>query len=135
MSKLTIITDRAMELAEQAGVGLRHAGHRAGYGLRQAGTGLRHASYGAEHWIKTGAALGAARAGTRAATAVVRRNPVVVAAAAAVVGAGILAYCMHRKRREQQARAPISGQARRVRDNGNAGARAASRQSSGSSEG
>src|SRR5690606_18234143 len=91
MSKLTIITDRALELAEQAGAGLRHAGRQAGSGLRQAGSGLRHAGYGAEHWIKTGAALGAARAGTRAATTVVRRNPVAVAAAAAVVGAGVLA--------------------------------------------
>lgn len=127
MSKLTIITDRALELAEQAGAGLRHAGRQAGSGLRQAGSGLRHAGHGAEHWIKTGAALGAARAGTRAATSVVRRNPVAVAAAAAVVGAGVLAYVLYRKRRQDQAHAPIDGEARRLRDNGNAGTRAANR--------
>jgi len=122
MSKLTIITDRALELAEQAGAGLRSAG-------RQAGSGLRHAGHGAEQWIKAGAALGAARASTRAAATVVRRNPVAVAAAAAVVGAGVLAYVMYRKRRQQQANAPIEGEARQVRDNGNTRARASRRRS------
>lgn len=113
MSKLTIITDRALELAEQAGAGLRHAS-------RHAGSSLRHAGHGAEHWIKAGAALGAARTGTRVAASAVRRNPVAVAAAAAVVGAGVLAYVMYRKRRQQQAHAPLDGQAYRVRDDGTA---------------
>src|SRR5690606_252117 len=120
MSKLTIITDRALELAEQAGAGLRSAG-------RQAGSGLRHAGTGAEQWIKAGAALGAARTGTRVAATVVRRTPVAVAAAAAVVGAGVLAYVMYRKRRQQRAEAPIEGEARQVRDNGSVRARAARR--------
>ncbi|WP_374012680.1 hypothetical protein [Pseudoxanthomonas koreensis] len=103
MSKLTIITDRAMELAGQAGAGLRHAG-----------SSVRHAGHNAEHWIRTGAALGTARAGARAAGKVVRRNPVAVAAAAAVVGAGVLAYVLYRKRREQQHAAPLDGQAQRI---------------------
>lgn len=96
MSKLTIITERAMELAGHAGAGLRHAGH------------------GAEQWIKTGAALGAARTGARAAGAAVRRNPVAVAAAAAVVGAGVLAWVLYRKHRKQQRALPLDGQAQRV---------------------
>ncbi|KAF1686857.1 hypothetical protein B1992_05540 [Pseudoxanthomonas broegbernensis] len=114
MSKLTIITDRAMELAGQAGAGLRHAG-----------SSLRHAGHGAEQWIKTGAALGAARAGAKAAGKVARRNPVAVAAAAAVVGAGVLAYMLYRKRREQRQYAPLEGQSRRIdsrRENGTASA-------------
>ena len=115
MSKLTIITDRALELAGQAGAG-----------LRQAGSSLRGAGSGAEQWIRTGAALGAARAGAKAATGVVRRNPVAVAAAAAVVGAGVLAYVVYRKRRKQQAQAPIDSQGYRVvpAGEGNAAARA-----------
>ncbi len=127
MSKLTIITDRALELAEQASAGLRHASRQAGSGLRHAGTNLRHSAHGAERWMKAGAAMGAARTGTRVAAAAVRRNPVAVATAAAVVGAGVLAYVMYRKRRQQQAGAPIEGESRHVRDNGNAGARAANR--------
>jgi hypothetical protein len=56
----------------------------------------------------------------------VRRHPVALAAAAAVVGAGVLAYVLYRKRREQAQQAPIDGEARRVapRGNGNAAARA-----------
>ncbi len=108
MSKLTIITDRAMELAGQAGAGLRHAG-----------SNLRHAGHGAEQWIKTGAALGAARAGAKAAGTVVRRNPVAVATAAAVVGAGVLAYVLYRKRREQERSAPLDGESQRVESGGN----------------
>jgi hypothetical protein len=114
MSKLTIISDRALELAEQAGAG-----------LRQAGSSLRDAGIGAEQWIKTGAALGAAKAGFNVARGTVRRHPVAVAAAAAVVGAGVLAWVMYRKRREQAQAAPIDGEARRVaRSNGNAATRA-----------
>ena len=114
MSKLTIISDRALELAEQAGAG-----------LRQAGSSLRDAGIGAEQWIKTGAALGAAKAGFNVARGTVRRHPVAVAAAAAVVGAGVLAWVLYRKRREQAQTAPIDGEARRVaRGNGNAATRA-----------
>jgi hypothetical protein len=114
MSKLTIISDRALELAEQAGAG-----------LRQAGSSLRDAGIGAEQWIKTGAALGAAKAGFNVARGTVRRHPVAVAAAAAVVGAGVLAWVLYRKRRGQAQTAPIDGEARRVaRSNGNAATRA-----------
>jgi hypothetical protein len=115
MSKLTIISDRALELAGQAGAGLRHAG-----------SSLRGAGVGAEQWLKTGAALGAAKAGFKVARGTVSRHPVAVAAAAAVVGAGVLAYVLYRKRREQAQQAPIDGEARRVapRGNGNAAVRA-----------
>lgn len=115
MSKLTIISDRALELAEQAGAG-----------LRSAGSSLRDAGIGAEQWIKTGAALGAAKAGFNVARGTVRRHPVAVATAAAVVGAGVLAYVLYRKRRQQQLQEPIEGEASRVvpRSNGNASARA-----------
>jgi len=103
MSKLTIITDRALELAEQAGAGLRHAG-----------SNLRGAGAGAGEWIKAGAALGAARTGVRVAGNTVRRHPVAVAAAAAVVGAGVLTYLLYRKRRQQARQAAIDGQARHL---------------------
>jgi hypothetical protein len=49
-----------------------------------------------KEWVKTGAALGAARAGARVATGVVRRNPG-LALAAATIGAGYLAYTAYRK--------------------------------------
>lgn len=114
MSKLTIISDRALELA----------GH-AGAGLRQAGSSLRDAGIGAEQWIKTGAALGAAKAGFNVARGTVRRHPVAVAAAAAVVGAGVLAYVLYRKKRERELQQPIDGQSQRLpRGNGNAATRA-----------
>jgi uncharacterized membrane protein YebE (DUF533 family) len=113
MSKLTIISDRALELAEQAGVGLRHAG-----------ASLRDAGVGAEQWIKTGAALGAAKAGFSMARGTVRRHPVAVATAAAVVGAGVLAYVLYRKKRERDLQQPIDGESRRIpRGNDNATAR------------
>jgi hypothetical protein len=48
-------------------------------------------------WLKTGAALGAARTGARVASGVVRRNPG-LAIAAVAVGAGYLAYTAYRKR-------------------------------------
>ena len=51
-----------------------------------------------------------------------------VAAAAAVVGAGVLAYVLYRKRREQQASEPIEGESRRIgasrQGSGNAATRA-----------
>ena len=114
MSKLTIISDRAMELAEQAGAGLRNAG-----------SSLRDAGIGAEQWIRTGAALGAAKAGFSVARGTVRRHPVAVATAAAVVGAGVLAYVLYRKKRQQAQGAAIEGESQRVpRSNGNAATRA-----------
>ena len=103
MSKLTIISDRALELAEQAGAGLRHAG-----------SSLRDAGIGAEQWIRTGAALGAAKAGFNVARGTVRRHPVAVAAAAAVVGAGVLAWVLYRKKRERELQQPIEGESQRI---------------------
>lgn len=103
MSRFSHLTDRALELAEQAGVGLRHAGHS-----------VSDAGHNAADWLRTGAAIGAARAGAKVAGGMVRRNPVAVAAAAAVVGAGVLAYVVYRKRRQQQEGAPIEGQSRRL---------------------
>ena len=101
--------DKAMELVGQLGDGIRNV-----------------VPAGAGKWLQTGAALGVARTGTRVVGGVVRRNPVAVAAAAAVVGAGVLAYVLYRKRRQRQASEPIDGEARRVarREAGNAAARA-----------
>jgi uncharacterized membrane protein YebE (DUF533 family) len=103
MSRFSHLTDRALELAEQAGVGLRHAGHS-----------VSDAGHSAADWLRTGAAIGAARAGAKAAGGMVRRNPVAVAAAAAVVGAGVLAYVVYRKRRQHSQGEPIEGQSRRL---------------------
>ncbi|KAF1694171.1 hypothetical protein [Pseudoxanthomonas koreensis] len=103
MSKLTIISDRALELAGHAGAGLRHAG-----------ASLRDAGVGAEQWIRTGAALGAAKAGFSVARGTVRRHPVAVATAAAVVGAGVLAYVLYRKKRERDLQQPIDGESLRI---------------------
>ena len=46
MSRMSHLTDHALELAEQASAGLRHASQS-----------LRDAGVDAERWIKTGAAL------------------------------------------------------------------------------
>ena len=114
MSRMSHLTDHALELAEQASAGLRHASQS-----------LRDAGVDAERWIKTGAALGAAKAGVGYARNTVRRHPVAVATAAAVVGAGVLASVLYRKRRQQQAQEPIEGESTRMpRSNGNASARA-----------
>ena len=103
MSRMSHLTDHALELAEQASAGLRHASQS-----------LRDAGVDAERWIKTGAALGAAKAGVGYARNTVRRHPVAVATAAAVVGAGVLAYVLYRKGRKRQQHEPIEGQARRI---------------------
>ena len=71
MSRMSHLTDHALELAEQASAGLRHASQS-----------LRDAGVDAERWIKTGAALGAAKAGVGFARNTVRRHPVAVATAA-----------------------------------------------------
>ena len=104
MSRMSHLTDHALELAEQASAGLRHASQS-----------LRDAGVDAERWIKTGAALGAAKAGVGYARNTVRRHPVAVATAAAVVGAGVLAYVLYRKgrkRRQQEARPQDAPEAR-----------------------
>lgn len=94
MSKLTIITDRALELASQAG------------------SSLKQVVPGADKLLQTGAALGAVKTGGKVAAGFVRRNPVVAIAAAA--GVGLLAYAAYRKRKREQADAPIEGKSRRI---------------------
>ena len=115
MNRMSTLTDRALDLAEQASTGLRHAS-----------ASLRDAGVDAEQWIKTGAALGAAKAGVGYARNTVRRHPVAVATAAAVVGAGVLAYVLYRKgRKRKQHEAFIEGQAQRLSGNDDGGAVAA----------
>lgn len=94
MSKLTTITDRAMDLVSQAGTGLKHVGPSA--------TKL----------LQTGAAMGAIKTGGRVAVKFARRNPVVAVAAA--LGVGVLAYAAHRKRKRDEANAPIEGRSKRI---------------------
>lgn len=53
-------------------------------------------------WLKTGAALGAARTGARVATRFAKRNPG-IAVAATVVGLGLIAYGAYRKRANELA--------------------------------
>ncbi|MBD3826961.1 MULTISPECIES: hypothetical protein [Stenotrophomonas] len=108
MSRLTVITDRALEraldLASSAGDGLKHAG-----------TNLRHFGPQATDWIKTGAALGAVKTGSRVAAKVVRRNPAVTIAAAAV-GVGLLGYALYRKQQKKKLAngGVVDGQAQRI---------------------
>ena len=111
MSRLTVITDRALEraldLAHSAGDGLKHAGGNLG-------GSLRHFGPTAADWLKTGAALGAVKTGGRIATKAVRRNPAVTIAAAAV-GVGLLGYALYRKQqKKKQAGHVVNGQAQRV---------------------
>lgn len=107
MSRLTVITDRALEraldLASSAGDGLKHAG-----------TNLRHFGPQATDWIKTGAALGAVKTGSRVAAKVVRRNPAVTIAAA--VGVGLLGYALYRKQQKKKLAngGVVDGQAQRI---------------------
>lgn len=104
MSRLTVITDRALEraldIASSAGDGLKHAG-----------SNLRHFGPQASDWIKTGAALGAVKTGSKVAAKVVRRNPA-MAIAAAAVGVGLLGYAVYRKR--QRDRGVVNGQSQRI---------------------
>ncbi|MDH5832361.1 hypothetical protein [Luteimonas kalidii] len=80
----------------------------------QVGDSLRTSLPGsAGKWLQTGAALGAAKAGTRVVGTLVRRNPAVLVAAAAA--AGVAWYAVHRHRRKQEANdAVIEGQSRRI---------------------
>ena len=103
MSKLTVITDRALERALELA-------HTAGDGLKSAGGSLRRAA-----WIKTGAAIGAVKTGGKAATRFARRNPA-VAVAAAAVGVGLLGYALYRKQQKKKAAQGhvVNGQAQRI---------------------
>ncbi|MEO6518520.1 MAG: hypothetical protein ABIO17_05955 [Pseudoxanthomonas sp.] len=94
MSKLITLTDRAMDLVSQAGSSLKHVGPSA------------------SKLLQTGAAMGAMKTGGRVALKMVRRNPVVTVAAA--LGVGVIAYAAHRKRKRDEANAPIEGRARRI---------------------
>lgn len=62
-------------------------------------------------WLKTGAALGAARTGTRVAGGFIRRNPAV--AVVAVAGAGLAWYLARRHQKKLEAQA-IEGKAKRI---------------------
>ena len=94
MSKLTTITDRAMDLVSQAGTSLKHVGP------------------GAAKLLQTGAAMGAVKTGGRVAVKFVRRNPVIAVATA--LGVGVLAYAAHRKRKQEALNAPIEGRSKRI---------------------
>ena len=94
MGRITRITDRALELANQAG------------------TSLKQLSPDADKLLKTGAALGVAKTGGKAALGFARRNPVIAVAAA--VGVGVLAYAANRKRKLAALNAPIEGKSKRV---------------------
>jgi uncharacterized membrane protein YebE (DUF533 family) len=108
MSRLTVITDRALEraldLASSAGDGLKHAG-----------SNLRHFGPQATDWIKTGAALGAVKTGSKVAAKAVRRNPTATIAVAAV-GVGLLGYALYRKQQKKKLAngSVVNGQAERI---------------------
>ncbi len=105
MSKLTVITDRALERALDLA-------HSAGDGLKSAGGSLRNAD-----WIKTGAAIGAVKTGGKAATKFVRRNPAVAVAAAAVASvAHDLASQASQASQTAQATAPAGSYAQLSQD-------------------
>ncbi len=91
---LSTLPERALQLATQVGDGIRDA---------VPGKAL--------DWVKTGAALGALKTGSRVATRLVRRNPVVAIAAAA--GAGLLLYAA-RRRALQNGEGAIEGRSRRI---------------------
>lgn len=106
MSKLTIITDRALDLASHAGDSLKHFGPQA------------------NKWLQSGKAMGAVKTGSKVARTAVRRNPA-IAIAAAAVGVGLLGYAIYRKRQRDKG-APIEGNAQRIEaanKRGNVGAR------------
>lgn len=65
---------------------------------------------GVRDWVASGAALAAARGGAKTAARFARRNPA-LAIATVVVGAGVLAYGVYRRR---QARAPLIGEAEAI---------------------
>ncbi|MFT3763769.1 MAG: hypothetical protein QM761_14405 [Pseudoxanthomonas sp.] len=94
MSKLGEISDRALELIEQAGEKLQIGGEKAG------------------NLIKTGAALGVARTGAKTAVKFARRNPAI--AIAAGVGVGLLALAAYRRRKRAQMLGSTEGTPKRI---------------------
>jgi uncharacterized membrane protein YebE (DUF533 family) len=117
MSRITDLSDRALEQALELI-------HQAGSGLRTAGHSIKDAGSSAGHLLQTGAALGAVKTGTRVAGKFARRNPAAVAAAA-VAGAGLIAYAVYRKRKKEQ-EGTIDGEVQRLqrRERSNAARRA-----------
>ena len=95
MTRLDSISDKVMDLVGHVGDSIRD-----GMPTR-AGT-----------LLQTGAALGMAKTGTRAAGYFVRRHPAWLVAT--VVGAGAAWYAVHRYRKKQAAGQTIDGQARKV---------------------
>ena len=94
MSKLGELSERALDLVEQAGGKLKLGGDAAG------------------KLLQTGAALGVVRTGAKVATGFVRRNPVV--AVAAGVGIGLLAFAAYRRRKRAQMLGSTEGPHRRI---------------------
>ena len=94
MSKFEELSDKALSLVGQAGDSLRQS-----------------IPSSAEKWLQTGAALGAARMGTKVAGSFVRRNPAIIAAS--VIGAGLVwvAARQYKKRKEGGA---VEGSSRRI---------------------
>lgn len=95
MSRLDSFSGKMMDLVGQVGDNLRTT-----------------IPDGASNWIKTGAALGVARTGTRAVGALARRNPAALVAAA--VAGGVAWYLVHRHRKQQLEQGVYEGKARRV---------------------
>jgi len=95
MTTLSTLPDRAMQLANQVGTGLKDA-----------------VPDKAIKWIETGAALGALKTGSRVATRFIRRNP--VAAVAAAAGAGLLLYAARRRAKQAERDDAIEGRSTRV---------------------
>ena len=96
MNRLDSLSERALDLAGQAGDSLRDLAPKA------------------SSLLNTGMKLGVARAGARAGLAVVRRNPVI--AVATLAGAGLVWYAARRraKRAENGEGQTIEGSARRI---------------------
>lgn len=109
MSRLDSISDKVMDLVGHMGDSIRD-------GIpSRAGT-----------LVRTGAALGMAKTGSRVAGHFARRNPAVLLAT--VVGVGAAWYAVHRYRKKQQANEALEGRARRIQANREA-RQSASRQS------
>ena len=94
MSRFDAVTGRALEIAGNVGDSLKG-----------------RIPDKAMDWVKTGAALGALKTGSKVAGKFVRRNPVVMVAAAA--GAGLILYAVRRHQNKLNG-AAIEGKATRV---------------------
>ena len=96
MSRLDSISGKVMDLVGQVGDSVR--------------TTLPDT---AGKWLQTGAALGAAKTGTKVVGSLIRRNPAVAVATA--IGAGVALFAVNRYRKKQQAKGGvIEGKAKRV---------------------